>query len=30
MLNIGPDHLGRIPSKGISILEGLAKKTMEG
>ena len=24
MLNIGPDHLGRIPAPGVAILEGLA------
>lgn len=27
MLNIGPDHLGRIPAPGIKILDGLAGKT---
>ena len=26
MLNIGPDHLGRIPAPGIKILDGLAGK----
>lgn len=25
MLNIGPDHLGRIPAPGVKLLEGLAK-----